>query len=148
MIPDFLKVLFGAALSIGGGFLSDELKKRRRVKSAARVLLLELQRIYQNLETRPLSEPDVCSSLNAAATEYKQALFAVDRITFSEHWAILRELIDALDGDPAKRETLLVLGVRRSLAKLLGERDPGSAKELGVPEDGSPISHGPPRPGV
>lgn len=145
-MDDILKVLLGAALSIAGGFLSEEAKKRRRLWAAARLLLHEMQLLFEaNIEDL-LDIPDAKAALAGAVAEYKLALFSVDRVKFEEHWQIYRDLARLLNS--AEREDrkymVVVIDVRRRLAALLGAEQPGSAELLGVRESGPPTSKTPP----
>jgi len=144
-MDDILKILAGALLSIAGGFLAEEAKKRRRLSSSARILLHELQRIWESADHRDSKVVETSESLKAAIDSYKMALFEVDRIKFDEHWPVYRDLIRLLDSDrdTSHKQTLLLLDARRRLAALIGAEQPGTAEMLGVPETGSPVSYGP-----
>jgi hypothetical protein len=144
-MDDILKILLGALLSIDGGFLAEEAKKRRRLWSAARVLLHEFQRLWESADHRDPGVVEKSKSLWAAIESYKLALFEVDRAKFEEHWAVYRDLIRLLDSDreASHKQTLLLLDARRRLGALLGAEQLGAAELLGVPESGSPVSYGP-----
>jgi len=143
-MDDIAKVLLGALLSIAGGFLSEEVKKRRKLWATSRSLLYELQRLWESTEHISPEESLAMASLKTTLDEYKQALFVVDRSKFEEHWGIYRDLMRILDSDrsPSHKQTLLVLDIRRRLAALLGIEQQGSAELLGVPETGSPVRSG------
>lgn len=143
-MDDVAKVLLGALLSLVAGFFSEEIKKRRRLWAAARVLLYELQRIFRSVDPRDPREILSSKSLQVAIDEYRVALFAVDSAKFNDHWPIYRDLMELLDSDmdDDQKVTNLSLHVRRLLGALLGSEQLGAAEQFGVPETGSPVTFG------
>jgi uncharacterized membrane protein YgaE (UPF0421/DUF939 family) len=136
-------ILLGAVLAIVvsllAGALSEEYKNQRRLWATARILLYELQRIWEWPEER--MDRDL-SSLLPVLEDYKLALFAVSRRKFEEHWENYRDLMRYLDSDREERHkmTLVLLDTRRRLSASLGWEEPGAGEILGVPETGSPVS--------
>lgn len=142
-MDDIAKIFLGALISIVVTFLSEELKKRRRLWASARVLLHELQRAYNSAGQRGPDEILNSKGFLAAVDEYRAALFAVDSAAFERHFPVYAKLTELLDSDlaPDHKETLLVLDIRRRLGALLGHEKPGAAELIGVPETGSPVSY-------
>jgi hypothetical protein len=113
-------LLLGSFLAIIAGLLQEQLKVRRRLRTTARLLLHEIGRLFDYLQEKGIDDDEVRVRLRVAIDDYKKALFDVDAITFSEHYPIYRELVDAIEAPTEfRKEARLILNVRPKLARLL-----------------------------
>jgi hypothetical protein len=116
----FFALLLGAALAILSGTAQEQIKNRRRLQATARVLLHEIGRLFRYFDRRDLDDSEVRQRLDTAVTDYKDALFSVDAITFSEHYPLYLQLVDAVESQNTfLKEAPLILEVRPKLAQLL-----------------------------
>lgn len=115
-----LLVVLGAVLAVIGGLVREEIKVRRRLRGATRLLIHEIERLFEWLEDKGIDDDEVRGRLHRAIEQYKAALFDVDRVTFHEHLSVYEKLVNAWEapGD-FRKEVQLILKVKPDLERLM-----------------------------
>ncbi|KAB2959199.1 MAG: hypothetical protein F9K16_12605 [Thermoanaerobaculia bacterium] len=160
-MSDALLAVMGAGLAIVSGIITsaaiDEFGRRRRALHASKLLVFHLGRFEDKYSLSSSSAYN--AELDGLAREYLRAVLELRSSAFEPHQPILASLFESLSDSSGseqrrrvtwslERALVLIGGVRRDLARIIEQREPGFMARNGIVDESSPIREVPDEPGA